>query len=163
MIVDDHELMREALRLAFEGTEVDIVAEAGDGLEAFDQLRNQSIDVALVDITMPHADGYQFLEMVREARLKFPVVLMHSVHDGAAANRRCQELGAKGLLQKGRDDDQLLQAVRSVHAGRDLWDAPASECRKPDGPPARGKSFRGASFEVLHFGLSHCPRFGGEG
>lgn len=121
MIVDDHELVREGLRLTFEGTDVDVVAEAGDGQEAFDKLAGQPIDVALVDIRMPRADGFRFLELLREAGHKLPVVLMHSVQDGMNNIRRCQALGAKGLLHKGVEQDQLLDAVRSIHAGQELW------------------------------------------
>lgn len=121
MIVDDHPLVREGLRLMFEGTDVDVVAEASDGLEAYVQLTRQPVDVALVDIRMPNADGFQFLEMLRAAERKLPVVLMHSVQDGRQAMRRCQELGAKGLLSKSQDQDQLVDAVRKVHAGQELW------------------------------------------
>ena len=121
MIVDDHDLVREGLRLMFEGTDIEVVAEAANGLEAFEKLQQQPVDVALVDIRMPRADGYQFLEMVRNAGLQLPVVLMHSVQDGMNAVRRCHELGAKGLLHKGEDQEKLVQAVRSVHAGQELW------------------------------------------
>lgn len=122
LIVDDHDLVREGLRLMFEGTDVDVVAEAADGQQAFEIVKLQPIDVALVDIRMPRADGFQFLELLRAAGLKLPVVLMHSVQDGTQAVRRCQELGAKGLLNKGQDQDRLIEAIRKVHAGQDLWD-----------------------------------------
>jgi len=120
LIVDDHDLVREGLRLMFEGTEVDVVAEAADGQEAFEKLSNQPVDVALVDLRMPRADGFRFLELVRQAGWKLPVVLMHTVDDGAKSFRRCQELGAKGLVLKGHEN-QLLDAVRMVHAGQTLW------------------------------------------
>lgn len=125
MIVDDHELVREGLRMMFEGADVDVVAEAADGQEAFEKVQLQPIDVALVDIRMPRADGFRFLELLRAAGLKLPVVLMHSVQDGTQAVRRCQELGAKGLLNKGQDQDRLIEAIRIVHAGQDLWDGHA--------------------------------------
>lgn len=125
MIVDDHELVREGLRLTFEGTDIKVVTEAADGQEAFEKLQQQPVDVALVDIRMPTADGFQFLQMLRDAGLKLPVVLMHSVQDGALAVRRCQDLGARGLIRKGEEKDQLLAAVHSIYAGRDLWNEPA--------------------------------------
>lgn len=126
MIVDDHEMVREGLRLTFEGTDVEIVAEAADGMEAFEKLQQHPVDVALVDIRMPRADGFQFLEKLRDAGLKLPVVLMHSVQDGMHAVRRCRELGAMGLLHKGEDQQRLVGAVRSVHAGQDLWSGGAT-------------------------------------
>lgn len=125
MIVDDHELVREGLRLTFEGTDVEVVAEAADGLEAFEKLKQHPVDVALVDIRMPRADGFQFLEMLRNAGLTLPVVLMHSVQDGMNAVRRCQELGAKGLITKDHDQDFLLKALHSINSGEQIWNGHA--------------------------------------
>lgn len=122
LIVDDHHLVREGLRLEFEGSEVVVVAEAADGKTAFELLTEQGFDVALVDIRMPVADGFEFLQSVRAAGLGRPVVLMHSVNDGGENRRRCRDLGAKGLLSKHQGRLELLAAVRTVHHGGDLWD-----------------------------------------
>ena len=62
------------------------------------------------------------LELLREAGLELPVVLMHSVQDGMTAVRRCQELGAKGLVSKGQDKECLIAAVHRVRAGDEMWD-----------------------------------------
>ncbi len=121
LIVDDHDLVRQGLRLTFEGTDVDVVAEATDGQDAFEKLKQQSVDVALVDIRMPRADGFRFLELLRDAGLSLPVVLMHSVDDGMKSIRRCLEMGARGLIPKGNDKDELLEAVRKVYAGQQCW------------------------------------------
>src|SRR5581483_1849275 len=67
LIADDHELVRDGLRMTFEGTDVEIVLEAIDGQEAFDGLSGREIDVALVDISMPRADGFRFLQLARDA------------------------------------------------------------------------------------------------
>lgn len=121
LIVDDHEMVREGLRLTFEGTDIEVVAVATNGEEAFEKLQHQPVDVALVDIRMPHADGFRFLELLRSAGLKLPAVVMHSVQDGANALRRCQQLGAKGLVTKGQETDRLIDAVHRVYAGNELW------------------------------------------
>jgi len=123
LIADDHDLVRDGLRLTFEGTDVQIVAEAADGQQAFEQLNQHAVDVALVDISMPRADGFRFLELVREAGVMVPV-LMHSVHDGYV--RRCRDLGAKGFVLKGQEKDVLLAAVQAVHAGNEFWSCPDS-------------------------------------
>jgi len=135
MIVDDHDLVREGLRLTFEGTDVEVVAEAADGQEAFEKLANQSIDVALVDIRMPAADGLHFLKLLQQAGLPLPVVLMHTVNDGGENIRRCSALGAKGLIAKGHDKQELLSAIHRVHTGEELWqDSPV----KSAPPVSRG-------------------------
>lgn len=121
LIADDYDLIRDGLRLSFEGTEVQIVAEATDGLEAFEQLSQHEVDVALVDIQMPRADGFVFLQLVKQTGMVVGV-LMHTIHDGANTVRRCQELGARGMVAKNGDGDVLLEAVRRVHAGEEVWD-----------------------------------------
>jgi DNA-binding NarL/FixJ family response regulator len=122
LIVDDHELVREGLKLSFAGSEVQVVAEAENGEAAFRVLLLQPIDVALVDVRMPGSDGFRFLELVRQAGLKLPVVLMHTVNDGTENVRRSRSLGACGVLPKGLGRQEMVDAVRRVYAGETLWD-----------------------------------------
>lgn len=116
--------------MIFAESGIEIVAEAPNGEEAFDKLRQQAIDVALVDLRMPGSDGYRFLELVRDAGVSVPVV-MHSIEDGAATIRRCRELGAVGLVAKGEIPFVLRDAVRAASAGWHFWDGIAS--RQIDG------------------------------
>jgi DNA-binding NarL/FixJ family response regulator len=111
--------------MTLDGTDVQIVAEADDGRQAFEKLQQYGADVALIDISMPRADGFKFLELVQQAGLALPVV-MHSVHDGSEYLRRCQSLGAKGFVLKGQEKDVLLAAIRAVHAGGEFWSGPSS-------------------------------------
>jgi DNA-binding NarL/FixJ family response regulator len=134
LIVDDHELVREGLRMAFEGTDIEAVAEATDGQEAFEILRRQPVDVALVDIRMPKADGFDFLQLLHDANLTLPVVLMYSIDDGTRSLRQCRELGAKGLVSKCQDRHELIDAVRQVYAGGDVW----SRAGHIESSPGRG-------------------------
>ncbi|HET6424736.1 MAG TPA: response regulator transcription factor [Planctomycetaceae bacterium] len=121
LIVDDQAVIREGLRLTFEGTDISVVAEAADGRVAFELLSQHSVDVALVDVRMPRADGFDFLQSVSDAGMNLPVVLMHTIDEGTKTANRCRELGARGLILKGQDREDLLQAIRAVHAGRHLW------------------------------------------
>jgi len=123
LIADDHELVRDGLRLTFEGTDIEIAAEAANGQQAFDALDESPIDVALIDINMPGADGYHFLRLVQGSGANVPV-LMHSVYDGAEYIRRCRALGAKGFIVKGREGRELLAAIRAIHAGEEFWEVP---------------------------------------
>lgn len=123
LIADDHEVVRDGLRMTLDGADVQIVAEAADGREAFDELQRHRPDVALIDISMPRADGFHFLELVQQAGV-IAAVLMHSVHDGGEYIRKCRSLGAKGFLLKGQDRDVLLDAIRTVHVGEEFWNGP---------------------------------------
>lgn len=87
LIADDHDLVREGLRMTFAGSGIEIVAEASIGEDAFAKLPHQAVDVALVDLRMPGGDGYRFLELVRAAGLSIPVV-MQSIEDGVETIRR---------------------------------------------------------------------------
>ena len=121
LIVDDHSPFRTAVRQLLERGGFRVVGEAADGQEAFEKIQQQPVDVALVDIRMPRADGFQFLQLLREAGMALPVVLMHSVDDGSKSLSLCREMGARGLVSKGQDKEGLLDAVRHVHAGDEVW------------------------------------------
>jgi len=123
LIADDHQLVREGLRMTFEGTDVQIIAEAADGQQAFETLKKGDVDVALVDISMPRADGFRFLELTRQAGLTVPVV-MHSVHDGYL--RRSRDLGAQGFVLKGQEKSVLVSAVLAASSGEEYWSCPSS-------------------------------------
>lgn len=121
LIVDDHVLVREGLRLMFAGSDIQVVAEAENGNAAFEALKQHVVDVALVDVRMPGSDGFRFLELVRQAGLTLPVVLMHTVNDGSENVRRSQSLGANGLLAKGVGREELILAIGRVHSGEEIW------------------------------------------
>lgn len=125
LIADDHDLIREGLRLTFAGSGIEVVAEAVNGEEAFEKLQRHAVDVALVDVRMPGGDGYRFLELIRSAGLSLPVV-MHTIQNGAETIRRCRELGAAGLVAKGEEPHVLRDAVRAASAGWQFWDGSAS-------------------------------------
>lgn len=124
LIADDHPVVREGLRVSFEGSEIEIVAETANGQDAFEALRQRAVDVVLMDINMPVADGFRFLELTRAAGVNVPV-LMHSVNHEQI--RRCRELGAKGFVVKGEEKGALLAAVRTLHAGNEFWNGLTSQ------------------------------------
>lgn len=127
LVVDDHDLVREGLRMELDGTDIQVVAEASDGRTAFEVLSQQPADVALVDVRMPNFDGFHFLELMQRASLKSPAILMHTANDGAENTRRCRALGAKGLLAKGVSRQTLVDSVRRAFEGQELWDGGSHE------------------------------------
>jgi len=100
LVVDDVNLDREILKglLLREGYQVYL---AEDGLKALERLLSEKIDLVLLDILMPHLDGYQFLEKVKsDANLKHIPVIMISAVDEIDSVIRCIELGAEDYLTK---------------------------------------------------------------
>jgi DNA-binding NarL/FixJ family response regulator len=118
LLADDHALVREGIRRVLEEEEdFEVVAEASDGEEALALAAEHQPDVAVVDISMPGASGFEVT-----ARLVADVpatgVLVLSMHDEAEYVTRAVRAGAKGYLLKDEAGPALLRdAVRAVHAG----------------------------------------------
>ena len=116
MLVDDHPLVRSAVRQALVGPDVELVGEAATAEEAFELAPQLRPDVMLVDITLPGADGVQ---LVRELSPRLPetrfVMLTVSMSDRDLI--AAMDSGATGFLTKDLTPDALLRAVRGAHAG----------------------------------------------
>jgi two-component system nitrate/nitrite response regulator NarL len=116
MIVDDHPLVRAAVRQAMASSEFEVVADAATAEDALTQAPVVRPDILLVDIDLPGMDG---VRLVRELAPRLPdmCIVMLTVstadHDLVAAMR----LGAKGYLTKDVSPDALVRAVRSAYHG----------------------------------------------
>jgi DNA-binding NarL/FixJ family response regulator len=114
MIADDHALVRSGIRLLLEslGT-VEVVAEAGDGLEALALLQGKRPDILLLDITLPRLNGLALLERISHLADK-PRVIMLSMHSGPEYVARALNAGAAGYLLKDSAFDELALALEAV-------------------------------------------------
>ena len=117
LIVDDHALMREGLKQLFEG-EDDIVvsAEAGRGEEALTILQNETVDLVLLDITIPGIHGVELVTKIRE-RPNNPPILVLSMHNEPQIAKRKLKAGASGYITKDSSPKDLLGAIRKVASG----------------------------------------------
>lgn len=117
LITDDHALLRSGLRLLLD-REDDLltVGEATTAEEAIEAVAGGGIDLVLLDVEMPGIGGLEGAERLREAHpdLTILVLSMHSETDDV---RRAFSAGANGYVLKTAADEQLVQAVRAVHAG----------------------------------------------
>jgi DNA-binding NarL/FixJ family response regulator len=121
LVVDDHDTMREGLRYAFGGTEMEIV-EAANGQSALDILFDQRVDIVLLDVDLPQLNGLEVLSRIKQQLPGLPV-LMHSCHDRLAYIQRSFQLGAAGYLIKSPNATQVIEAVRIALAGGNVWTA----------------------------------------
>ncbi|MFC3893557.1 response regulator [Lentzea rhizosphaerae] len=117
LIADDEPLMRAGIK-AILGTadDIELVAEAGDGLEALQIVRERRVDVAVLDIRMPRMDG---LACARELHVLAPsvrVVMLTTFGEDENIVRALSE-GAAGFLLKDSAPEELLRAVRAVNNG----------------------------------------------
>ena len=117
MLVDDHQVMRDLLRDALEGTgDFEVVAQATDGAEALRKVEDVVPDVIVMDVIMPVMDG---IEACREITDLLPdtKVLMLTASTENDAVVRSIAAGATGYLQKYSGKEELLATLREVAEG----------------------------------------------
>lgn len=116
MLVDDHPLVRSAIRQAITAPDVEMVGEAATAEEAFDIAPRVRPDVMLVDITLPGMSGIQ---LVRELAPRLPDtrLVMLTVSTAERDVMEAMDSGASGYLTKDLTPEALLRAVRGAHAG----------------------------------------------
>ena len=120
VIADDHALVREGTsQLLSKYDDIDVVATAEDGIQAVEAIGEHLPDVALVDIAMPGLSG---IEVTRHVKANHPqvAVLILTVHDEDGYVRALLEAGAAGYLLKDIGGDDLVHAIRAVHAGESV-------------------------------------------
>jgi DNA-binding NarL/FixJ family response regulator len=114
LIADDHALVRSGIRLLLESLpHIEIVAEAGDGLEALALVRSERPDILLLDITLPGLNGLVLLDRIRNLPDK-PRVIVLSMHSGPEYVARALNAGALGYLLKDSAFDELALALDAV-------------------------------------------------
>lgn len=114
MIVDDHSLMRRAVREVLEReNDLLVVAEASNGLEALEKATETQPDVILMDLDMPGCDGFEATERVLHCSPQSRVVIFTASHQELHVFQAIQR-GAIGYITKDIEPDALLHAIRSA-------------------------------------------------
>lgn len=118
VVVDDQALVRAGFAMVLNHqSDIEVVAEAGDGEEAVAVVAATRPDVVLMDIRMPRLDGLEATEQILTAA-DWPVrVLMLSTFDPDEYIYRALRIGASGFLLKDTPPDQLVEGVRTVADG----------------------------------------------
>jgi two-component system invasion response regulator UvrY len=117
LIADDHAVVREGVRQILSDTpDITVVAEARDGQEAIDKVHSETLDVVVLDITMPGKSGIEALTEIKRDRPNLPVLIL-SVHSEEQYGPRILKAGASGYLPKDSLPDQLVQAIRKAVIG----------------------------------------------
>ena len=118
LIADDHTMVRESLVSVLQADgDVQVVAQAADGIEALEKALQTRPDVVVADLSMPRLSGIEVVRRLREA-LPATRVLVLTMHQEDEYVLQAVRAGASGYLVKDSAASELLAAVRSLHAGR---------------------------------------------
>jgi two-component system invasion response regulator UvrY len=117
VLIDDHAMVRQALSSVLEDdSTVRIVAQGGDAVEAIEVVRREKPDVLVLDYNIPGGGALAVLETLERLEIDV-VVLVLTVHESSHYAVRALEAGAQGFLVKSSAVEELLGAIRAVHAG----------------------------------------------
>jgi DNA-binding NarL/FixJ family response regulator len=118
LVVDDHPLLREGIAALLAGKkDMELVAQASSGTEGVEQFRLHRPDITLMDLQMPGLHGIDAIIAIREQAPDASIIVL-TTYSGDVQVRRALKAGAQAYLLKNLLHKDLLDTIRSVHAGR---------------------------------------------
>lgn len=118
MIVDDHHIVRASLRLMIEQHGCTVVAEAGSAEEALALAPKARPQIVMMDLEMPGTDGITATRRMQKAAPNAKVIFLSAHDDEKDVVEALTAAGAAGYLLKSDAPDELISAIRAVHAGK---------------------------------------------
>ena len=123
LVADDHGIVRSGLKMLIDRQDgMSVVAEAEDGVVAVEQALKSEPDVAVLDVAMPRMTGVQAAREIKSRRPETMVLLL-SMYDEERYLFEALKAGASGYVLKRAADEDLIEAIRSVAAGRPFLSA----------------------------------------
>jgi DNA-binding NarL/FixJ family response regulator len=118
LTVDDHPLLRAGIAALIQGEkDMEAIAEASNGDEALEKYRSLHPDVTLMDLQMPIKGGIDAIMNIRQDDPRARIIVL-TTYSGDVLARRALKAGACGYILKSMIRQDLLEAIRAVHAGR---------------------------------------------
>ena len=118
LIVDDHPVVRRGLTLLINHEpELVVSAEAENAAQALEVLEKESVDIAIVDISLNGTNGIQLTEKIKSKHPGLPVLIL-TIHDEDLYAKRALEAGAKGYVNKREAAETVISAIQSVLSGK---------------------------------------------
>lgn len=117
MITDDHSMIREGLKnlLELDG-DIEVIAEAEDGMDCLKKLGLIRPDVLLLDINMPVMNGLEVLQNLKSRRTKIKVLVL-TVHNEIEYLMKAVDIGVSGYVLKDSDSSELKKAIFAINDG----------------------------------------------
>lgn len=114
MLVDDHAIVREGYRSLLQKQDnLEVIAEACDGNEAYKQYKQHRPDIVVMDISLPGQSGLKAIERIRQYDAKAKI-LVFSMHQNPSFALQATRAGALGYITKSSDPEDLIRAIAEV-------------------------------------------------
>ena len=114
-IADDHALFRAGVKTAMAvKKDIELIAEADNGMQLLNLLKHVDVDVILLDIQMPIMDGIQTLPEIRKLKPDAKVIIL-SMHNDHSMISKLMEIGAHSYLTKNSDSETIYQAIKTCY------------------------------------------------
>lgn len=115
LIVDDLQHVRSSLRTILAlADDLEVIGEAGNGLEAIHLVNQLMPDIVLMDVEMPQLDGLSATQQIKRQHPDIGVVILTILSD-TADRKRAVRVGANAFITKGIDIDILMEIIRETH------------------------------------------------
>ncbi|EDP97659.1 response regulator transcription factor [Kordia algicida OT-1] len=119
IIADDHQIVIDGLKsLLVAHPHIKVVGEASDGEEALKLIENNTVNIAVLDISMPKMNGVETTKIIKK---KYPYIkiLILTMHDGDEFIHELFEIGADGYILKNRGKEEFVEALETINNGEE--------------------------------------------
>ncbi|MDY7560499.1 response regulator transcription factor [Pseudomonas sp. 10B1] len=141
-IIDDHPVIRLAVRMLLENENYEVVGETDNGVDAMQMVRECLPDLIILDISIPKLDGLEVLARFNAMNLPSKILVLTAQTPNLFAIR-CMQSGAAGYVCKQEDLSELLSSVRAVLSGYNYFPSQAlSPVSRAEGPPSEIELFK---------------------
>lgn len=118
IIADDHAVLRSGLKALLNcSPQFEVIAEAGNGLEAVKLVGELHPDILILDLAMPIMNGVECIKEIRSRGMNCPILVL-TMYDDEEFIKEVMQSGANGYLLKKSADTELMEAILRIHAGR---------------------------------------------
>lgn len=153
VIADDHAIVREGLkRIVASAEDMEVLAEAADGTEVMQRVREADFDVLVLDLSMPGRSGMELIKLAKAEKPRLRILVL-SMHQELQYAVRAIKSGASGYLTKESAPAQLVLALRKIAAGGAFISAEVAEQlalgAMPGGTAATHDALSAREFEVF--------------
>lgn len=116
IVVDDHPFIRSSVKMLLMQEHFEVVAEADNGADAVQLVREHAPDLVVLDITMPKLDGLEVISRISGLGVPCKVLVLTS-QSALFYSMRCMKAGAAGFISKTNSLDELVKAIKAVMGG----------------------------------------------